>query len=485
MVAAVVHAAASDRHDAIRFSPRDRLSMTKAVPERDLRQWHMSRRGTRAQCAPVRRPGLIPLLIAGALAIGSCVAKEQPAPPPPSPATTNASPVTASADASAASKSFYAAGRFSRRPSVAAMTELGRQLFADPQLSRAGNMSCATCHDPHFAYAPPNARSTQLGGPDLKSVGVRAAPSLRYLQALPPFSEHHFDEAVDESVDQGPTGGHGWDGRADTTHDQARLPLTSPFEMANPDVDGVVARLARGPLAARFKTVFGDDVFADPVRGSTALLMSLEVFQQSPKDFYPYTSRYDAYLRRQGQLSASEQRGLALFNDPKKGNCALCHPSGIRHDGFPNFTDFGYNAIAVPRNRTLPANSDPAFHDLGLCGPMRTDLARHGEYCGEFRVPSLRNVAVRRAFFHNGQFHRLSEVLDFYVTRDTNPGKWYAKANGKTDPFDDLPAAYRKNVNSDPPFGGKPGAPPALDKREIADVIAFLQTLTDADLVSK
>ncbi|HVV50376.1 MAG TPA: cytochrome c peroxidase, partial [Polyangia bacterium] len=307
----------------------------------------------------------------------------------------------------------------------------------------------------------------------------------RYLQALPPFSEHHFDEAVDESVDQGPTGGHGWDGRADTTHDQARLPLTSPFEMANPDVDAVVARLARGPLAPRFRAVFGDDVFAAPARGSTALLLSLEVFQQSPKDFYPCTSRYDAYLRRQGTLTPREQRGLALFDDPKKGNCASCHPSGIRQDGFPNFTDFGYNAVAVPRNRTLPANADPAFHDLGLCGPLRTDLARHAAYCGEFRVPSLRNVALRRAFFHNGVFHRLDEVLAFYVSRDTDPARWYGKAGGQVDPFDDLPAAYRANVNRDPPFGGRPGGRPALNKREIADVIAFLETLTDGELTKK
>ncbi len=65
--------------------------------------------------------------------------------------------------------------------------------------------------------------------------GVRAVPSLTYLQAVPQFTEHFYDseDEADESVDNGPTGGLTWDGRADRGSDQARLPLLSPFEMAN------------------------------------------------------------------------------------------------------------------------------------------------------------------------------------------------------------------------------------------------------------
>jgi len=364
------------------------------------------------------------------------------------------------------------------------MTELGRALFFDERLSASGQMSCATCHDPRFAYGPPNDRSTQLGGPHLKDVGLRAVPSLRYLQSVPPFTEHFFDERTDGSNDVGPTGGHGWDGRADSKHDQAKLPLMSKYEMANADLDTVVAQVAHGPLADRFRATFGSDVFSDPTRGSVAVLMCLEVFQQSPKDFYPYTSRYDAYLRRKLELSPSERRGLALFEDPHKGNCASCHPSAGYHGAFPQFTDYGFNALGVPRNRRLPANQDPAFHDLGLCGPERKDLdvAHHPEYCGEFRVPSLRNVAVRRAFFHNGIFHTLAEVMAFYAERDTNPARWYPRTHGHVEAFDDLPPAYRKNVNVEPPFGGKPGAAPALGKAEMRDLSAFMKALTDADL---
>jgi cytochrome c peroxidase len=71
------------------------------------------------------------------------------------------------------------------------------------------------------------------------------------------------------------------------------------------------------------------------------------------------------------------------------------------------------------------------------------------------------------------------------VERDTNPGKWYPKVDGRVSSFDDLPSGYRKNVNRDPPFGGRPGAAPALNQSEIRDVIAFLKTLTDADLTKK
>jgi cytochrome c peroxidase len=418
------------------------------------------------------------LLIFGVSALG-CRGKG-----PPDPAQMQSAPDSAIASASANSvgaKAFYA-DRFSKRPAPASMTELGRLLFFDTNLSASRQMSCGTCHDPRFAYGPPNDRSTQLGGPELRSEGLRAVPSLRYLNKVPRFSEHYVEEALDDSTDQGPTGGQTWDGRADTLHDQARTPLTSPFEMANDSIDAVVAKVKNARYADQFKETFGSDVFADPVRASTAVLLTLEVFQQSPKDFYPFTSRYDAYLRQRGDLSVAELRGLSLFRDPKKGRCATCHPSEFRRGAFPIFTDFGYNALGVPRNRAIAANQNPAFYDLGLCGPLRTDLRSHHEYCGEFRAPTLRNVAVRRSFFHNGIFHRLSEVLAFYAERDTNPAKWYGKAGGQSESYDDIPLADRKNVNQEPPFGRKPGQPPALSRAEITDLIAFLGTLTDADL---
>ena len=71
-------------------------------------------------------------------------------------------------------------------------------------------------------------------------------------------------------------------------------------------------------------------------------------------------------------------------------------------------------------------------------------------------------------------------MVEFYATRDTDPGKWYPRAkDGSVFAYDDLPAQYRANLNTDPPFGGKPGDKPALSDPEIDDVVAFLQTLTD------
>jgi cytochrome c peroxidase len=212
--------------------------------------------------------------------------------------------------------------------------------------------------------------------------------------------------------------------------------------------------------------------------------LTLEAFQQSPRDFYPFTSRYDAYLRKKGDLSAQELRGLAAFNDPHRGNCNHCHRSGIVHGKFPEFTDFGFVALGVPRNTSLPVNRDPKFFDLGLCGPLRSDLKTHREYCGEFRAPPLRNVALRRVFFHNGALHELRDAVRFYATRDTKPSAWYPRASGKF-PYDDLPPEFRANVNQEPPFGRKPGQAPALTSAEIDDVIAFLQTLTDEDVMPK
>jgi len=365
---------------------------------------------------------------------------------------------------------------YAQRPDVAALTALGRTMFFDRSLSASGRIACATCHDPRHAFGPPPGQALPRGA-------LRATPSLRYLQTLPPFSEHFFDTDGDDSIDAGPTGGHTWDGRASSSRDQAAMPLLSRAEMGNKTAAQVVRKLKRSAYAEQFRQLFGETVFADVPRAFGQALFALEVFQQSPADFYPYSSRYDAVLRGQATLSPQEARGLALFNDPDKGNCAACHRSEPSPDGaFPLFTDFGHIALGLPRNRAITANADPAFHDLGLCGPLRRDLAHQRDHCGRFRAPGLRNVALRDRFFHNGVVRTLADAVRFYVERDTRPERWYGTGparRGKK--YNDLPAVYHANVNAEPPFGGSPGDSPRLDEQDIRDIVAFLKTLTDAD----
>jgi cytochrome c peroxidase len=374
---------------------------------------------------------------------------------------------------------FYA-NAFQKAPSVAAVTAIGRAVFYDASLSVSGKMACASCHDPARAFGPPDDAPVQRGGADGRQYGVRAVPSLMYAQNIPQFTEHLFDDEGDDSIDQGPAGGRMWDGRASSAHDQARLPLFSVYEMANANAHAVVAKVARATYATQFRETFGDKVFGDQALVLKGALLALETFQQTPAEFYPYSSKYDAFLRGEASLGADELRGLATFNDPAKGNCARCHPSTVRAGAFPQFTDYGYAALGAPRNMAIPANANPRYYDLGLCGPLRTDLADAKGYCGLFRTPTLRNVATRRVFMHNGVFHRLEDVLRFYAQRDTQPQRWYSRApDGSVRKFDDLPLQYRRNVDTVGPFGRHPGDRPAFGEGDIRDMIAFLNTLTD------
>ena len=385
----------------------------------------------------------------------------------------------------AAPEPFYA-NTFEKVPSAAAMSAVGRALFFDKSLSASGKIACATCHDPDRGFGPPNGLPVQSGGADGRHAGVRAVPSLMYAQNVPAFTEHYVEDEDDDSIDQGPAGGRTWDGRAQSAHDQARLPLFSSYEMANENAETVVLKVRHAAYAALFRETFGEEVFADSALAFKAVLLALETYQQTPAEFYPYSSKYDAYLRHEISLSSDELRGLAAFNDPARGNCARCHPSTIKAGAFPQFTDFGYAGVGAPRNDAIRANADPHYYDLGLCGPLRSDLADKKEYCGLFRTPTLRNVALRRTFLHNGYFHRLEDVVRFYAERDTQPQKWYPRAaDGSISKFDDLPMQYQGNVDTRAPFDRHPGDAPALRDADIRDIVAFLNTLTDRHTARK
>lgn len=397
-------------------------------------------------------------------------------------ASDRSAPVIDAADAAPPLR--YVPRAFGDRPTVEQLESLGRRIFFDPGLSASGRMSCATCHSPGHAFGPPNDLPVQLGGPDMNRPGMRNVPTLKYLQYTIGFTEHYIDDEDGRGEDAGPTGGLTWDGRVNAPHEQASIPLFARHEMDNTSARELTARLRISAYASEFRRAFstpGQDVFDRPDQVLGWLTIALEVLQESKADFYPFDSKYDAFLRHQTSLSAQELRGLALFNDPQKGNCASCHPSAVRTSGaFPLFTDTGYAALGVPRNLHILANRDAGYFDLGLCGPIRTDLKSKPGYCGLFKAPTLRNVAVRSSFFHNGKFHTLRDVLEFYVQRDSAPERWYPRASdGSAGKFDDLPLIYHGNVNVDPPFAPLPGGEPRLTAAEIEAVIAFLNTLTD------
>jgi cytochrome c peroxidase len=360
------------------------------------------------------------------------------------------------------------------------LVDLGRALFNDRTLSASGRLACATCHNPARAFASPRGAPVEYGGADGRQPGHRAVPSLMYLQTAPPFTEH-FVDSENGGADNGPTGGLTWDGRVDRLRDQAKLPLFSPYEMANATPADLMVRVHRSHEAAPLVRLFGAPVLTDPARCLDSVGASLEAYEHYAGTFAPYSSKYDAYLAGRATLSPTEARGLRAFEDPARGDCARCHISRPDPKGQPPlFTDFGFAALGLPRNPAIPANLDPAYYDLGLCGPDRHDLASHPEYCGLFLTPTLRDVATRRVFFHNGVAGDLARAVAFYGERDVHPDRWYpTSADGAVEMFNDLPPAYRRNLERNPPFGGRPGAPPRLSPGDVADIAAFLRTLTD------
>lgn len=349
---------------------------------------------------------------------------------------------------------------------------LGAQLFRDESLSASGKLSCQSCHRPEFAHAAPPGDLVSKGGRGMDVPGIRNSPSIRYASFTPPFG--YDDEGT-------AFGGLFRDGRVTTLAEQAKLPFLDAREMANATVADVIHRLRRSPNAARFRRVFGADALDDPEAAFSRLAAAIAQFETENPDFHRFDSKYDAFLAGKAGLTPAEGRGLALFEDPEKGNCAACHPNRPGEDGSPPlFTDYTYDNVGAPRSAAIPANSDPAFFDLGLCGPERKDLAARRDLCGAFKVPTLRNVARTAPYFHNGAFDELREVVDFYARRDTEPGAWYPKDASGVRKFDDLPAGLAAAVNTtEVPYDRKPGDAPALTPAEIDDLVAFLRTLDD------
>jgi cytochrome c peroxidase len=397
-----------------------------------------------------------------------------------------------------------------RRPvePLSAMAKLGREIFFDANLSSSGKLACASCHSPEHAYGPPNDGPVMLGGPTLTLPGARAVPSLTYLERQPDFSIGPDDRenetvtlaqkaAVGQTADRVqktatqaaqsaanivPQGGLFWDGRADTLQMQASGPLLDPREMDGGSVEIVAEKLRNASYAGKFAALFGQNIFKNANLLVAEATFAVGRYQVEDPSFHLYTSKFDYWFEGKVRLSDSEMRGYRLFNDQDKANCAGCHSSQLSRDGFPPlFTDTQYEALAAPRNPALADTRDPNYFDLGVCGPTRKNMADQTQFCGMFKTPTLRNTAIRHAYFHNGVFQTLQQVMDFYNFRDTDPEKVYPLGpDGKAQKYNDIPVQYQANVDvSDPPFNRHPGETPAMTAQDEADIIAFLNTLTD------
>jgi cytochrome c peroxidase len=367
------------------------------------------------------------------------------------------------------------------------LEKLGKKVFEDKTLSRPAGVSCASCHDAATAFQGVNGSPVPAvaRGSLPSSLGRRNTPTIMYASFAPPFAFIDDRDEKTGKVEKIPAGGQFLDGRAADLLAQFEGPLLDPLEMNAPSKRAAVEAVRDGAYAGLAKEVYGEKLFADPDAAFEKLAQAVVAYESSAR-FHPFASKFDDFLRGKAELSPIEKKGFEIFKNPEKGNCLACHAGkeGSREPRDWLFTDFTYDALGAPKNAAIAATATTP--DLGLCkrpglekiAPPGFDV---GSVCGAFKVPTLRNVAVTGPWLHNGVFTKLRDVVEFYATRDTDPGRWYPRgADGKITKFDDLPAERRDNVNTaEVPYDRKPGQRPRLSRKDIDAITAFLETLTD------
>lgn len=340
----------------------------------------------------------------------------------------------------------------------AALAALGREIFFDTSLSSPPGQSCASCHDPQWAFSTPRNRMVagMAPGADPARFSMRNPPTLMYAAFSP---TPHVDPARGTLV-----GGLLYDQRAASLEDQALRPFFDPAEMANASPVSLVAQLRRTSYARQFDQLFGHGALSDPGRAMPLVAAALAAYQRSA-EFAPFSSKFDAVIEGQATFNESEARGYEVFRDRSRGNCIACHAIGDDQGRRALFTDFSSHNLGLPPNRSSPFYRMPeqinpngaAFIDLGVArDPQRAGME------GRFRVPTLRNVAITSPYMHNGVFESLGEAVRFYTTGCVpgNPDRWAAPevAAGRE---------CRKIGRL------------KLDARDSADLVNFMYALTD------
>lgn len=231
--------------------------------------------------------------------------------------------------------------------------ELGKQLFFDRRWSKTRTVSCSSCHQPQHGWSDDRKLSIDHDGKRTR----RHAPTVinRAFSTL-----------------------EGWAGHRESTEDLLiRLPFTS--------AEAVAQNLApvRG-YQAQFQRVFGTGVTAEGVAKAIA------AYQRT---LLSGNSAYDRYRAGNANaLTAAARRGLALFEG--KASCVKCH------NGF-NFTDQGFHNTGVGTGGDSP--------DLG-----RYEISRRNVNKAAFKTPTLRDVARRGPYMHDGSIATLRDVVAFY-----------------------------------------------------------------------
>jgi cytochrome c peroxidase len=262
-------------------------------------------------------------------------------------------------------------------PPTADTIALGRMLFYDKRLSRDNSIACSSCHKPELDFSDHVPVALGVSG----KVGVRNAPTIENAAYLP----FQF-----------------WDGRASSLELQAASPISNPTEMDQPH-EVSVAKLAKVPgYAEMFRKAFGtSDVTIERVEKAIASFERTVLVGDSAFDRYQYGGLKTA-------LTPDQVRGLEVFKDPHRGNCAACHSIG---PDSALFTDGKFH------------NTGEGVSEDGII----TDMGRYHETkvqtdTGAFMTPTLRNIANTAPYMHDGKLKTLQDVVDFYAGEgNSNP----------------------------------------------------------------
>jgi cytochrome c peroxidase len=287
---------------------------------------------------------------------------------------------------------------------------LGHLLFFDAGLSASDTVNCATCHAPAYGFSDRRALAVGTGVGTRHSMTVLNAAHQRWFT---------------------------WDGRADTLWSQAMQPFESPAEMNTPRVQ-VLGHVMEDPelLEAWERTFGGPPRLGTPAEVDASFARLGKAIAAYERKLVTGASAYDRWWTRRAagdpraddELTDEERRGLALFFG--KANCFQCHHG-------PNFSDGEFHMLGLPevdgapprdpgryavidRVRTDPMNAAGPHSDDpdGPVAQVSASLARSPERWGEFRTPSLRNVAETPPYMHAGQAATLEDVVRFYSTLD-------------------------------------------------------------------